>query len=92
MKRRQYYKRAVKRHYGGELRGLAHNQLFAQRGLRGITLGPANRGRRLDAAGASADNSAVDFFARQARDAHGDMVRRRSRLIRIPNTMACCKC
>jgi len=29
---------------------LAHNQLFAQRGLRGIKLGPANRGRRLDAA------------------------------------------
>ena len=30
--------------------GLAHNQLFQQRGLRGTTLGPANRGRRLDAA------------------------------------------
>jgi hypothetical protein len=50
MKRRQYYKRMVKRHYGGELRGLAHSQLFSQRGLRGTTLGPANRGRRLDAA------------------------------------------
>ena len=24
MKRHQYYKRAVKRHYGGELAGLAH--------------------------------------------------------------------
>jgi hypothetical protein len=34
MKRRQYYKRAVKRHYGGELGGLAHAQLFRQRGLR----------------------------------------------------------
>jgi hypothetical protein len=50
MKRRQYYQRPVKRHYGGELRGLAHSQLFSQRGLRGITLGPANRGRRLAAA------------------------------------------
>ena len=50
MKRRQYHRRAIKRHYGGELRGLAHNQLFSQRGLRGTTLGPANRGRRLDAA------------------------------------------
>jgi hypothetical protein len=49
-KRRQYYKRTVKLHYGGELRGLAHNQLFQQRGLRGTTLGPANRGRRLSAA------------------------------------------
>jgi hypothetical protein len=48
MKRRQYYKRTVKRHYGGELAGLAHSQLFSQRGLRGTTLGPANRGRRLD--------------------------------------------
>ena len=51
MKRsRYYYKRAIKRHYGGELRGLTHAQLFRQRGLRGTTLGPANRGRRLDAA------------------------------------------
>ena len=41
MKRRQYYKRTIKRHYGGELAGLAHNQLFSQRGLRGTTLGPA---------------------------------------------------
>jgi len=24
MKRRWYYQRAIKRHYGGELRGLAH--------------------------------------------------------------------
>jgi hypothetical protein len=32
MKRRQYYQRTVKRHYGGELRGLAHRQLFRQRG------------------------------------------------------------
>ena len=47
MKRRQYYKRSIKRHYGGELAGLAHDQLFQQRGLRGTTLGPANRGRRL---------------------------------------------
>jgi hypothetical protein len=50
MKRRRYYQRPVKRHYGGELRGLAHSQLFSQRGFRGTTLGPANRGRRLDAA------------------------------------------
>ena len=34
----------------GELHGLAHSQVFRQRGLRGTTLGPANRGRRLDAA------------------------------------------
>jgi hypothetical protein len=47
---RRYYQRTVKPHYGGELRGLAHSQLFSQRGLRGTTLGPANRGRRLDAA------------------------------------------
>jgi hypothetical protein len=45
-KRDQYYKRVIKRHYGGELRGLAHAQLFRQRGLRGTTLGPANPGRR----------------------------------------------
>ena len=50
MKRRQYYKRTIKRHYGGELAGLAHNQLFSQRGLRGTTLGPATSGRRLNAA------------------------------------------
>jgi hypothetical protein len=49
VKRRQYYQRPVKRHYGGELCGLAHSQLFSQRGLRGTTLGPANRGRRLAA-------------------------------------------
>jgi hypothetical protein len=42
--------RVIKRHYGGELRGLTHSQLFSQRGLRVSTLGPANRGRRLDAA------------------------------------------
>jgi hypothetical protein len=34
MKRHPYYKRAIRRHYGGELRGLAHAQLFRQRGLR----------------------------------------------------------
>ena len=50
VKRRRYYQRSIERHYGGELAGLAHNQLFSQRGLRGTTLGPANRGRRLDAA------------------------------------------
>jgi len=49
MKRRRYHQRTIKRHYGGELRGLAHNQLFSQRGLRGTTLGPANRGRCLGA-------------------------------------------
>src|SRR6516225_6269474 len=48
MKRtRYYYKRAIKRHYGGELRGLAHEQLNRQRGFLGTTLGPANKGRRL---------------------------------------------
>jgi hypothetical protein len=50
MKRREYHQQAVKRHYGGELRGLAHSQLFSQRGLRGAKFGPANRGCRLDAA------------------------------------------
>ena len=39
--------RAIKRHYGGELRGLAHEQLNRQRGFLGTTLGPANKGRRL---------------------------------------------
>jgi len=48
-KNRGYHEQAIKRHFSGELRGLAHNQLFQQRGLRGATLGPANRGRRLDA-------------------------------------------
>jgi hypothetical protein len=33
-KKRGYHKRAIKRHYGAELRGLAHAQLFRQRGLR----------------------------------------------------------
>jgi hypothetical protein len=50
MKHRRHYKRAIKRHYGGELRGLTHAQLVRQRGFRGTTLGPANRGHRLDAA------------------------------------------
>jgi hypothetical protein len=50
MKSGRYHKQAVKRHYGGELRGLAHSQLYRQRGLWGVKLGPANRGRRLDAA------------------------------------------
>jgi hypothetical protein len=49
-KKRDYHQQAIKRHYGGELRGLSHEQLVRQRGLRGIKLGPANRGRRLDAA------------------------------------------
>ena len=35
MKQRGYHQQAIKRHYGGELRGLAHSQLFSQRGLRG---------------------------------------------------------
>jgi hypothetical protein len=59
MKRRQYYQRPVKRHYGGVLRGLAHNQLFSQRGLRGTTLGPANRGRRLDPVAAAVPHEQV---------------------------------
>src|SRR5262245_35793977 len=74
MKNRGYHKQAIKRHYGGALRGLAHNQLFAQRGLRGTTLGPGNRGRRLDAAERQAieqkmrdegrlEKSARDLFA-----------------------------
>jgi hypothetical protein len=35
---------------GRKLRGLSHAQLVHQRDFRGTTLGPANRGRRLDAA------------------------------------------
>ena len=50
MKKRGYHQQTIRRHFGGELRGLAHSQLFSQRGLRGTTLGPANCGRRLDAA------------------------------------------
>jgi hypothetical protein len=49
-KNRGYHQQSVKRHYSGALRGLAHNQLYRQRGLWGVKLGPANRGRRLDAA------------------------------------------
>ena len=47
--KRDYHNQVIKRHYGGALRGLAHNQLYCQRGLWGTKLGPANRGRRLDA-------------------------------------------
>jgi len=50
MKKRGYHQQTVRRHYGGELRGLSHSPLFRQRGLFGVKLGPANRGRRLDAA------------------------------------------
>jgi hypothetical protein len=42
-KKRGYHQQTVKQHYTGALRGLAHSQLFSQRGLRGTTLGPANR-------------------------------------------------
>jgi hypothetical protein len=56
VKRRRYYQRAIKRHYNGGLRGLAHSQVFRQRGLRGTTLGPANRGRRFN----SAERQAVE--------------------------------
>ena len=48
MRRWRYHQRVIKRRYGGELRGLAHSHLVNQRGFRGIKLGPANRGRRLD--------------------------------------------
>jgi hypothetical protein len=50
MKERGYHTQSIKRHYGGALRGLAHSQLYRQRGLFGVKLGSANRGRRLDAA------------------------------------------
>jgi hypothetical protein len=43
-------KKRIKRHTSGVLRGLAHSQLFRPRGLYGVKLGPANRGRRLDTA------------------------------------------
>jgi hypothetical protein len=48
--RSPYHKQAIKRRHGGELRGLARRQLYRQRGLWGVKLGPGNRGRRLDAA------------------------------------------
>jgi hypothetical protein len=50
MKSGRYHQQTIKRHYSGGLRGLSHSQLYRQRGLYGIKLGPANRGRRLDAA------------------------------------------
>ena len=51
MKRGRYHQQSLKRHYySGELRGLSHAQLYRQRGLWGVKLGAANRGRRLDAA------------------------------------------
>jgi hypothetical protein len=50
VKNGQYHKQVLRRHYGGGLRGLSHSQLYRQRGLWGVKLGPANRGRRLDAA------------------------------------------
>jgi len=34
MKKRGYHQQTIRRHFGGELRGLAHSQLFSQRGLR----------------------------------------------------------
>jgi hypothetical protein len=43
----KFHKRAVKRHFRGELRGLWAQQLFRQRGLKGATFGPANAGHRL---------------------------------------------
>jgi hypothetical protein len=46
MKKRGYHQQTIKRHYGGQLRGLSHSQLYRQRGLWGVKLGPANRGRR----------------------------------------------
>jgi len=39
-KNRGYHQQAVKRHYGGALRGLAHNQLYRQRGLFGCETWP----------------------------------------------------
>ena len=49
MKKHGYHNQAIKRHYGGELRGMSHSQLYRQRGLWGVKLGPANRGRRAPA-------------------------------------------
>jgi hypothetical protein len=49
-KKRGYHQEEVRRHFGGNLRGLSHSQLYRQRGLHGVKLGPANRGRRLDTA------------------------------------------
>ena len=58
MKRtRYYYKRAIIRHYGGKLSGLADAQLNRQREFLGTTLGPANRGRRLSDVEAPGDRA-----------------------------------
>ena len=37
--KREYHRQAIKRHYSGSLRGLAHSQLYRQRGFHGIKLG-----------------------------------------------------
>jgi len=50
MSERGYHQQSIRRHHSGVLRGLARAQQFRQRGLWGVKLGPANRGRRLDAA------------------------------------------
>jgi hypothetical protein len=61
--KRGYHRQAVKRHYRGELRGAAHNQLFRQRGLWGVKLGPANRGRRLSDAERQAIEASCERLA-----------------------------
>jgi len=70
-KNRGYHQQAVKRHYGGELGGLSHRQLYRPRGLRGTTLGPASFGHRLDAASRSRPTSLMPGATRpvSARDA-----------------------
>lgn len=46
-KPQSYHERHVIGDYGSSLRGLGGTILVKQRGLRGITLGPANTGRKL---------------------------------------------
>ena len=43
----RFHERSIRRHYGGKLRGFGAQHLFRQRELKGTTLGPADKGRRL---------------------------------------------
>ena len=50
MSESDYHQQSIRRHHSSALRGLARAQQYRQRGMWGVKLGPANRGRRLDAA------------------------------------------
>jgi hypothetical protein len=47
MSGRKFHQRAIRQGVPAALRGLGHRILDKQRGLRGTTLGPADKGRRL---------------------------------------------